>query len=465
MLHNTQNISTVIAEKLRDFRIDDFLPIAHRELDLGKPATPKIGNLVKVIIGMRRSGKSYRLLQEMQTLHASGIAWERMCYFNFEDDRLGLITPEIGDAVLDMFYTMHPDVLDDGVYLFFDELQEMNQWGSWLRRVVDTTKATIYVTGSSSKMLSKEISTEFRGRALDFELLPYSFREFLAANGIVDAQLLGRNGKTGYSASERMTLTKTMQTYLECGGFPAAQDLPVAQRIALLQSYVQRVVSRDVVERHDIARPRIAAVTARRVMGFIGKQLSVRRLENDLRSMGLPTSRELLADLLDYFEDAYLMFRMREFSVSLSEQTTTMPKIYAIDPGLAAASNAAGVRDDGQRLENAVYLELRRRNVGFRRDGISSCRTKTHGYEVDFVVGDLLEREQYELYQVTASMDDPVTAERETRALWELMEEQGLDSGIIIVGNGSKRDWLRDGKVIHQIPAWQWFLELPPTVG
>ncbi|WP_244569189.1 ATP-binding protein [Bifidobacterium hapali] len=262
-----------------------------------------------------------------------------------------------------------------------------------------------------------------------------------------------------------MTLTKTMQTYLECGGFPAVQDLPVAQRIALLQSYVQRVVSRDVVERHDIARPRIAAVTARRVMGSIGKQLSVRRLENDLRSMGLPTSRELLADLLDYFEDAYLMFRMREFSVSLSEQTTTMPKIYAIDPGLAAASNAAGVRDDGQRLENAVYLELRRRNVGFRRDGISSCRTKAHGYEVDFVVGDLLEREQYELYQVTASMDDAATAERETRALWELMEEQGLDSGIIIVGNGSKRDWLRDGKVIHQIPAWQWFLELPSTVG
>ncbi|OZG66601.1 hypothetical protein BHAP_0129 [Bifidobacterium hapali] len=300
---------------------------------------------------------------------------------------------------------------------------------------------------------------------IDFELLPYSFREFLAANGIVDAQLLGRNGKTGYSASERMTLTKTMQTYLECGGFPAVQDLPVAQRIALLQSYVQRVVSRDVVERHDIARPRIAAVTARRVMGSIGKQLSVRRLENDLRSMGLPTSRELLADLLDYFEDAYLMFRMREFSVSLSEQTTTMPKIYAIDPGLAAASNAAGVRDDGQRLENAVYLELRRRNVGFRRDGISSCRTKAHGYEVDFVVGDLLEREQYELYQVTASMDDAATAERETRALWELMEEQGLDSGIIIVGNGSKRDWLRDGKVIHQIPAWQWFLELPSTVG
>lgn len=456
---STNDLSLVIAQKLRDFRIEDFLPITARELDLGKPAVPRVGNLVKVITGMRRSGKSYRLFQEMQALHDSGIGWERICYFNFEDDRLGPVTPQTGDLMLRSFQTMHPETLDDGIYLFLDELQEMDNWGAWLRRIVDTAKATIYVTGSSSKMLSTDISTEFRGRALDFELLPYSFREFLAAEGTADDRLLERDATTGYSLRESLALADAMSRYLEQGGFPAAQGLPVPQRIMLLQSYVQRVVARDVVERHDIARPRVAAMLARRAMGAIGRQLSVRKVENELRSLGLPTSRELLGDLLDYFEDAYLMFRMREFSLSLSERSTSMPKVYAIDPGLAAASSTAGMRDDGQRLENAVYLELRRRTIGFRRDGISSCRTKAHGYEVDFVVGDALEQEQYGLYQVTMDMADPRTAERETRALWELMEEQGLESGTIIVGDGERRDWARDGRIIHQIPAWQWFLE------
>ncbi|MBW3092003.1 ATP-binding protein [Bifidobacterium sp. 82T10] len=448
----------IIEEKLRSFRIEDFQPIVPRELDLGRPLQPKIGNLAKVIVGMRRSGKSYRLFQEMEALHASGIGWNRICYINFEDDRLGDVTPETGDEALETFYAMHPESMRDGIYLFFDELQEMQGWGRWLRRIIDTTKATVYVTGSSSKMLSKEISTEFRGRALDFELLPFSFREFVRAHGITDDELLHRSPQSGYSTEERLILSNAMTRYLEEGGFPAAQGLPTPQRVALLQSYVQRVVSRDVVERYDIARPRVAAMMARRVLGCNGKTLSVRKIENELRSAGLTTSRELLGDLLEYFEDAYLVFRMREFSMALREKTTSMPKVYAIDPGLAAAASTASAKDEGQRLENAVYLELRRRTIGFRRDGISSCHTQAHGYEVDFVVGDVLEQEQYELCQVTAAMDDPQTAERETRALWELMEERGLQEGIIIVGQGKECEYRRNGSVIHQIPAWKWFL-------
>lgn len=454
--------SPIIAEKIRDFRIEDFRPILARDLDLGRPLPPKVGNLVKVIVGMRRSGKSYRLFQEMEALHSSGVGWNRICYINFEDDRLGEVTPETGDDVIETFVAMHPECFDEGMYLFFDELQEMQGWGKWLRRIVDTIKATIYVTGSSSKMLSKEISTEFRGRALDFELLPFSFREFVIASGLADQELTARDPSFGYSAKERLALSNAMRSYLEEGGFPAAQGLPLPQRIALLQSYVQRVVSRDVVERHDIARPRVASMMARRVLGCNGKALSIRKIENEMRSAGLATSRELLGDLLEYFEDAYLVFRVREFSMSLSEKTTSMPKIYAIDPGLVTASSMANVRDDGQRLEDAVYLELRRRTVGFRRDGISSCRTKTHGYEVDFVVGDALEHEQYELYQVTAHMDDPKTVERETRALWELMGEQDLGGSTIIVGDGEEREYQRDGRVIRQIPAWKWFLNARP---
>ncbi|MBT1173646.1 ATP-binding protein [Bifidobacterium sp. MA2] len=449
----------VIETKIRDFSIEDFLPIVPRELDLGEPARPKAGNLVKVVTGMRRSGKSYRLFQEMESLLASGVARDRVCYFNFEDDRLGRITPATGDEVLEAFYSSHPGAVDDGAYLFFDELQEMDGWGAWLRRIVDTTKATIYVSGSSSKMLSTEIATEFRGRALDFELLPYSFREFVVSRGLLEPGDVRR--ARDHDKRDRLVLSNAMRDYLEQGGFPAVAGLPAPQRIALLQSYVQRVVSRDVVERHDVARPRVASTLARRALGSNGKRMSIRKVENDLRSLGMPTSRELLGDLMGYFEDAYLLFRMREFSVSMSERTTSVPKVYAVDPGLAVASAGANVSDEGQRLEESVYLELRRRNVGFRRDGISSYHTREHGYEVDFVVGDVLEDAAYELYQVTASMDDAATARRETRALWELMSEQDLAEGYIIVGDGERRDYERGGRIIHQIPAWQWFLDVP----
>ncbi|WEV46905.1 ATP-binding protein [Bifidobacterium sp. ESL0690] len=456
-------MDTVIAQKIQDFSLDDFRPIVPRDLDLGKPLTPKVGNLVKVVIGMRRSGKSYRLFQEMDRLLVSGVETERICYFNFEDDRLGKVTSATGDAVLDTFFLLHPQAQDGGVYLFFDELQEMENWGKWLRRVVDTMKATIYVSGSSSKMLSSEVSTEFRGRALDFELLPYSFREFVRAYGGLegDSGEVGKTiGKAGfYSTQEQIYLRRAFAEYLDRGGFPAAQSLPMPQAIALLQGYVQRVVAGDVVERHNIGRPQVVVAFARRVLGSNGKSISLRKIENDLRSAGLDSSRALLSDVLKYFEEAYLLFALKEFSVSLSANTTARPKIYAVDPGLALAYSRASVSDVGQRLEQSVYLELRRRNVGLRRDGISSYRTKKQGYEVDFVVGDVLGHEAYELYQVTVSMDDEQTARRELRALWEVMDEQGMREATLIVLDGEAKDYRDGSHIVHQVPAWLWFAD------
>lgn len=122
-------MNEVIASALRDFSIEAFKPIFTRDLDLGEPLPPRAGNLVKVVIGMRRSGKSYRLFQEMDRLLASGVPENRICYFDFDDDRLKPITPATGDAVLEAFYAINPSALSEGAYLFFDELQEMSDWG------------------------------------------------------------------------------------------------------------------------------------------------------------------------------------------------------------------------------------------------------------------------------------------------------------------------------------------------
>ena len=446
-------MNEIIAQTLRDFSLDSYRPIIPRALNLGKPLKPRAGNLVKVITGMRRSGKSYRLLQEMDALITSGIDPARICYFNFEDDRLLPITHETGDAVLHEFYSMHPKALSEGIYLFLDEVQEMEDWGRWLRRIVDTSKATITVTGSSSKMLSTDIATEFRGRAIDFELLPMSLREVAEAQGLIAP---GEN--TDLPTERTLQLIQAYNDYLQRGGFPAVQELPEALATPLLQSYAQRVVSRDVIERHNITRPRVATAFMRQVLGSNGKQLSIRKTENVLRSMGLTTSRVMLADILSYLEDAYLIFQVDEFSKTLSENTTALPKIYAIDPGLALANTNANIRDEGQRLEDTVYLELRRRTIGSRRGSISSYHTRAHGWEIDFVVGDEIDAQAYELYQITVDITAEDTKKREIRALWEAMDETGLDEGTLIVGNGKPAIYEQDGRRINQIPAWQWLL-------
>lgn len=446
-------MNELIAEQIRGFDIADYLPIHERMLDLGDLLPPRRGNLVKVVVGMRCSGKSYRLFQEMLRVHESGVPWDRICYFNFEDDRLDPVTPAIGDEVLETFYSTCPSALEEGAYLFLDELQEMDGWGAWLRRVVDTTKATIYVSGSSSKMLSQEISTEFRGRAIDFELLPLSFREY------VGAKEPGLSLGPAHSTLERLSLRRLFDAYLEEGGFPAALGLPTAQRVSLLQGYVQRVVVRDVVDRHALARPRVASVFARRVLGTNAKTLSVRRAEGDLRALGLPTSRALLATLLDYLEQAYLVFRVQEFSYALAEGTRKPPKVYAIDPGLALANGRANSNELGQRLEDAVYLELRRRNVGTRAESVSSFVTRGHGYEVDFVVGDVMFQDALELVQVSVGVEDETTRARELRALWEALEETGLEEATLVVAGGDEASYVQGNRRIRQVPAWKWFLE------
>ena len=445
-------MNEVIASALRDFSIEAFKPILTRDLDLGEPLSPRAGNLVKVVIGMRRSGKSYRLFQEMDNLLTSGVPENRICYFDFDDDRLKPITPATGDAVLETFYAINPSALSEGAYLFFDELQEMSDWGAWLRRVVATRKATIYVSGSSSKMLSTEIATEFRGRALDYELLPFSFREYAVAHNVPGVDLAAR------STEETLRLEGAFQTYLREGGFPATFGLSQGQATALLQSYTQRVVARDVVERHSVRQPRVAALFAQRLLGLNARQLSLRKAANNLKSAGIPTTKETLGELFAYFQEAYLVFSVRELSFSLSESTTSQPKVYAVDPGLALAGGTAHALDEGQRLEDSVYLELRRRMTGMRRDAISSLRTKGHGYEVDFVVGDVLSGELYDLYQVCADARDSKTYEREIRALWEALEESRLEEATLIVGTGPEAVLENGGRKIRQVPAWKWLL-------
>lgn len=199
-----------------------------------------------------------------------------------------------------------------------------------------------------------------------------------------------------------------------------------------------------------------ARAFARQLLQSPARAFSVNKAYADLRSRGLSVSRDTLHALLDHFQDAYLVFAIPVFKKSLRAQSTNPRKLYAVDPGLAAAMSHVTATDAGARLENAVFLELRRSQGRLLQGQVSYYITAT-GHEVDFVVGDVFEQRAGRLVQSCASLADPATREREVRALTEAMGETGLQTGEIVTLLDEETIETEAG-IIHAIPAWRWLL-------
>lgn len=412
-------------------------------------ALPDAKNMAGVVIGMRRSGKTYLLFQEMQRLIDSGVDKNRLLYINFEDDRLQPLGPDVLDRTLETFYRLNPAARSNNAFLFLDEIQVVDGWSRFARRVLDTESARLFVSGSSAKMLSTEVATEFRGRGFTVELLPLSFTEALLYSGI--------EPPTGRPGSRlRSQLEAAFTDYLRVGGFPDVQELVEAERIQTLQDYVQLVLLRDIIERHGVKNVHAVRFFALALLQSSGSLTSVSRLANDLKSRGVAVGKDTLYDLLDHFVDAFLLFTISVFNRSLRVREANPKKVYAVDPGLAFAVSPAGVSNMGARLENAVYLELRRRLRG-TRDGAISYYSTAAGNEVDFIVGDPVTGHAAQLLQVCADMSKSNTRERETRALVEAMNETGLRESTIVSLHDSEDITVENG-VIHVVPAWAWML-------
>ena len=410
---------------------------------------PETSNMARVVIGMRRSGKTYLLFQEMQRLVEAGVDRRQILYVNFEDDRLQPLEADVLDRMLETFYRLYPAARSEGAYLFLDEIQVVDGWSRFARRVLDTESATLFVSGSSAKMLSTEVATEFRGRGFTVELLPLSFTEALMYADI--------EPPTSTPGSRlRSQLEAAFTDYLRVGGFPDVQQLIEAERIQTLQDYVQLVLLRDIIDRHEVKNVHAVRYFALSLLQCSGALTSVNKLANDLRSRSIAVGKDTLYDLLEYFTDAFLLFTIPVFDRSLRVRESNSKKVYAIDPGLAFAVAPVGVSNIGARLENAVYLELRRRLRG-SRDGVISYYSTGAGHEVDFIVGDPEVGQATQLIQVCADLSGASTRERELRALEEAMGETGLVESTIVTMHDAE-DIDVAGGVIHVVPAWAWML-------
>ena len=448
-------IRDVIDEKIAWFWGFPIPGMTVRDLDLGEPLRPSVGNRVKVVVGVRRCGKTWRLYQEVARLERAGVDRRKILYFNFDDERLKPYDRLLPSQVMERFYTLSPDARQ-GAYVFFDEIQDVPDWGVFMRRMVDTEQVSLYVTGSSSKMLSVEVATEFRGRATSYELSPYSFREFARCRGAREATLAPGALR---GEQDRLDLARMCSDYLTQGGYPEAQGMGDVERVGMLQDIAANVVAADVVERHDLGGARTARMVAMLCLASSSRKLSLTKLHNRLKSQGVAIGWEGLTALVGYLEEANLMYRIPEYTTSVAENSRKASKAYANDQSLMVAVSAAASEDAGLALETAVYLELRRRASFGRKNSIMTYAPKDgqKTLEVDFVEGDALLGEVRSLVQVCADMTGGVTRNRELRALEIAMGEIGADRGAVVTLDAEQVVNVKTG-IVEVVPAWRWLL-------
>jgi uncharacterized protein len=427
-----------------------ILDFQESQLETGVPrrllAEPVRGKAT-VCIGVRRSGKSTFLFQLIQALLDSGVSRQNILYLNFFDDRLHNLRQENLALIAEAYYSVYPEKKgDETIYCFFDEIQAVPGWEPFVDRMMRTEKCEVYLTGSSARMLSKEIATQMRGRALSWEIFPFSFREFLDGRGM--------DSEGALSTKKRLLIQKAFEDYWVTGGFPEVIGLSENLRIKTHQEYFHAVMFRDLVERHDIAHPKAVSDLAHWLADNTASLYSINRLTGYLKSLGHHAPRAAVSDYLEWFEDAYFLFTVRMFDASLARRNTNPKRVYCIDHALVTSVSSGVLINAGHLLENLVFTALRRVHPE-----VYYYKTKT-GKEVDFIVP--LRGRSRLLVQVCESLAEPRTRRRETVALNEAMAELGTKTGTIVTRNEEEKIDV-EGGTIKVVPAWRFLLDMPES--
>lgn len=336
---------------------------------------PGITGKALAVIGVRRSGKTSFLAQCRADRIAEGRPREGQLLISLEDERLaGLSVAELG-WLLGEHARQFPGLREaGGMTLYLDEVQTVPRWEGLVRRMMDAGGVELFVSGSSAKLLSREVATSLRGRAMEVLVHPFSFREALRHAGVEPGQSLRR-----LRPADRAALDQRLRRYLAEGGFPEAQGAAPRDRAALLGGYVDVVVLRDVIERHAVSNPLALRWIERQLLANPGGSFSVKKHYDNLRSQGVSVGKDTLHAYLAHLEDAFLVRTVAMHSASERQRMVNPRKAYPVDPGLIALFERSGRTHHGRALETAVLLELERR--GWE---VSYVRTPD-GFEVDFL--------------------------------------------------------------------------------
>jgi len=435
------SIQDVLNQRLTD-GLRQLLPALTRR-DVRVPQVP---GKALAVIGMRRAGKTSFLWQCLGDRLAQGHPRETLVLLGFEDDRLAGMDAADLDWLLEEYYRRYPIYRGKTeVALCLDEIQAVSGWERFVRRILDTEMAKVFLSGSSAKLLSREVATSLRGRGLEVLVHPFSFREALRHAGHEP-----RTEWNGLTSAERSVVDHRLRAYLTTGGFPEAQGLEAQDRASLLQGYVDVAILRDVIERHGVSNVQALRWLLRQLLANPGGGFSVQKLYHDLRSQGLAVAKDTLHDYLAHLEDSFLVRTVWLSTRSERARMVNPRKAYPVDPGLIPPDVHSGAAQWGRALETAVLVELERR-------GYEAAYVKTQeGWEVDFLAAGPGRRPQ--LIQVCATGTDRSVLERELRALESARRRhRSAEALLLTMDPTAPAEDLPNG--VRWVPAGRWFLE------
>jgi len=377
-----------------------------------------------IFVGPRRAGKTYLLYQIIQKNYLNDL--EKVLYINFEDERLIELNHKSLQLILDSYAELYPHK----PILFFDEIQNIEHWEKFVRRLADE-KYRIFITGSNSTMLSGQMASTLGGRFMIKEILPLSFKEFLKFNRLT----LDKNFQFSPQA---VKIKKLFNTYLKYGGFPELIHFDNKQ--AYLSNLYRKLLFGDIITRYQIKNIKAIQLIIKKIAESVNNETSVNRIKNLIKSIGIPVGASTVFEYLHYLKESYLLFSIENFSHKFVERESKK-KYYFVDNGLL---NLFLFDQDTKLLENLVYLHLRRKY----REIFYYKRNR----EVDFYIP------QAELLiQVSYDITDIETEKREVVALYQAQRELKVKK-LLIITHDTQKDIEYKNLHINVIPAYEYLL-------
>ena len=391
------------------------------------------GNFINAIIGPRRSGKTSLMLLYKKSID---VAESNKVFINCEDiDFVGITVGDLYNLEEAIYRVYKPDETKN-IYLFIDEAQTFPEWSRWLRTLFDQRKYKMFITGSTADLSLDNLPSELRGRAVNTMVLPFSFKEYLNAKGVITAEYL--------NANEAGRVVDTLSEFLDFGGYPEivkSEDSVLKHR--LLSELYATVIQRDLMEKYSVKKTAVFRAFINSLFGSACRNIAISALVNWFAAQGTKISSQTALNYLSYAQSAFLFFLVYPYSRKIKERNTK-PKLYVSDSGILGLFEP----DKGKKLENAVLVELvrSRQNVHYY---------KSASADVDFVL--TKENRAYELIQVCYSINDPTTYTREINSLLTASEQLNCDNLTVVTFNENKTI-KQDTKVVKVTPAWKWLL-------
>jgi len=383
------------------------------------------------IIGPRRAGKTYYFYQLINENRSKSL------YLNFEDTRLiELKFNEIREVI-----RMYIEITGtEPEFLFFDEIQNIKNWEFGVRELLDLNKYSIFITGSSSKLLSKEIATSLRGRTITYTLLPFSFSEYLNSKNIkIDILKITKD--------EEAKIKNLLIEYLEFGGFP--EVVLENEKLKILKEYYDLILFKDIVERHNIKNISLARFLLSYFAQNFTREISIRKIIQFFQSQGKTFGKNTLYDYIDKIQDSIAIFMVSKFSKKIYERESWPKKIYICDNGISKI-----VRFDqniGSLIENLVFLELLR--MKNKNPILEIFYYKGKDFEIDFVLKEGAEIKQ--LIQVCYNIEDLETKQREVKALIKASNILSTNE-LFIINFDYDGEEVINNKIIKFKILWKW---------